>query len=216
MMTGFNPQSDEHKKGGNFLDEEGDFALAIVEIYRLTVGTGDHAIRCVANVLVGEHAGRQVSRMFKLTGKGTGWTRDLFLAVNQPQGVKDIHDDVELSRALGMRPFLGECRLGQAFKGNDGKTRQFVEISECKQLVGPLGQEVRKLGRQWGTKESIVLEEQRQTNDGRRRVTKEGPNPWADDDGGGRGNYGRSGGNHSQSGEYTDDYIPPGDDDIPF
>lgn len=192
-MTGFNP-SDEQHQGGGFLKQPGRYVLHVVEFSRYETRKGDDAIVTKCEVLIGEAKGAAVSRMFMLTGGGTRWFADLLKAVNV-EYLEDIHNDLEVSKAIGSRPFAADCEWGEKMRNSE---KHFMELTEIFPIDPTERSELQTSGYTAGVGASICVQKKQKSNSG---PQDDVPHPAEGSDGGGP--------------QPASNYQPP-DDDIPF
>lgn len=192
MATGFNP-SDEQHQGGGFLKEPGRYVMHVVEFSRYTTQKGDAAIITQCEVLTGDSKGAKVSRMFMLTGGGTRWFADLLKAVNV-EYLEDIYNDLDVSRAIGNRPFAADCGWGEKMRNSE---KRFMEMTEIFPIDPPERSELQVSGYRAGVNASICVEKKQKSSSGPRDDVPH-PAEGADD-----------------GPQPASNYQPP-DDDIPF
>lgn len=119
MGFSFDPKDPKHQQG-NFIQEPGRYVVEIVAFHRWQTRKSEQAFVAHCKVLLGPKTGAELTRMFMLEGRGTGWTADLFNAVGC-NSIQDVMNDVEMSLALGHRPFAAQCDWGDPVPG---KTRK--------------------------------------------------------------------------------------------
>lgn len=207
-MPSFNPKDPEHQQS-QFIKEPGRYVFMITKYERKRTQKGDAAIICECEVLLGQCRDQTIRRMFLMEGRGTRWFADLLNAIDVTE-LNDYMDDVELSLAIGRRPFAASVDRGDPHptkKDREGNPLRYMEIQE----VFPINQqEQRELQRnnfvpriKAGTVIAGELESKKKRND--TPPEDDTPHPAdRDDDGGGM----------RQAGEYVPS--DPGDDDIPF
>lgn len=206
-MPSFNPKDPEHQSLA-FIKDPGRYVFMITKYQRKETRNGDQAIITECEVLLGPASGLTIRRLFMMEGKGTRWFADLLNSVEVVE-LRDYMDDVELSLAIGRRPFAARVDRGDPHptkKDKEGKPLRYMEIQDVFPITG---EEARELQRnnfmariQAGTSIAGELEsKKKQSSDPR---DDDSPHPADRDDGGGM--------------RQASDYIPsdPGDDDIPF
>jgi hypothetical protein len=159
-----------------------------------------------------------------MEGKGTRWFADLLNSV-KCRGLQDTMDDVELSAAIGRRPFAADCGKGDPHPDKvdrrTGEPLRYMEIMEVFPVDNREEAELQRNGYAYGipSGSSIVVDE---FENERERQQKSQP---ASGYGGGYGQGNDSGGPR-QAGGWDDgppdghpsgrETPPPEEDNIPF